>query len=269
MKRQGRLNLTQFLENGTVKKTAVVKEESRPYRLKREAWALSLAKHYGLNVPDVLDYSLDTEGNEVLILEKIDGVTLDKKNIKIRGKALELIGRQMTRLSGVCKKYGWIDPDKLTGTHETWELFLLFFVQTYGKRLMENNLLSKKRLEIIVNKVKSLNSNLISPCLIHRDIKFRNIIRSNNGKIWIIDWENAILGDSTFELAVFSARNGRNNYWRKLSDGYNLKPHLLENSLYDLYESLALIGLISFLNKHGLYFKDKLENLNKLIDKNI
>ena len=84
---------------------------------------------------------------------------------------------------------------------------------------MENNLLSKKGLEIVVNKINSLDSNLIYPYLIHRDIKFRNIIYSNNGKIWIIDWENAILGDPLFELAVFSARNGRNNFWRKLSEG--------------------------------------------------
>ena len=269
MKRQGRLNLTQFLENGTVKKTAVIKEESRPYRLRREAWALRLAKSHGLNVPKVLDYFLDSNSNEVLILEKIDGTTLDKKNVKIRGKALGLIGQQMMRLSNVCKKYGWIDPDKLTGTHETWKSFLLSFAQTYGKRLAENNLLSKKRLEIVVNKTNNLNLNLTSPYLIHRDIKFRNIIRSSSGNIWIIDWENAILGDPLFELAVFSARNGRNNFWRKLSEGYNLKTQLLKYSSYDLYESLALIGLVSFLNKHSLCFKDKLENLNKLIDKDI
>ena len=70
---------------------------------------------------------MDSDSNEVLILEKIDGVTLDKKNIATRGRALGLIGQQMMRLSNVCEKYGWIDPDKLTGTHETWELFLLFF----------------------------------------------------------------------------------------------------------------------------------------------
>ena len=266
MERQGRLNLTQFLKNGTVKKTGIIKEENRPHRLKREAWALDVAKSQGLNVPSVLDYFLDNASNEVLILEKIEGVTLDKKNIKIRGKALGLIGQQMMRLSGVCKKYGWIDPDSLTGTYETWKSFLLFFAQTYGKRLVDSNLLSEKRLQRVTNKINNFNLNLPFPYLIHRDIKLGNIIYSDDGNVWIIDWENAILGDPLFEMAVFGARNGRNNFWRELLRGYNVEIHKLNYFVYNLYEALSLIGLVSFLHKHSLNFKDKIKRLNLLID---
>lgn len=265
MERKGRLNFTQFLPNGTVKKTAIIKEENRPHRLKREAWALNVAKSRGLNVPKVLDYFLDSDSNEVLILEKIEGNTLDNQKVDVRERAMSLIGQQMLKLSNVSKKYGWIDPDKLVGTHGRWELFLLFFAETYGKRLVDNNLLSEKKLQRVINKINNSNLSLPFPYLIHRDIKHSNIICSYDGNIWIIDWENAILGDPLFEIAVFGAGNGRSNLWRELLRGYNFEIHELDYFVYDLYETLALIGLVSFLHKHSLDFKDKIKKLNSLI----
>lgn len=265
MERKGRLNLTQFLKNGTVKKTGLIKEENRPYRLKREAWALGVAKSQGLNVPKVLDYFLDAVGNEVLILEKIEGNTLDKQKVEIREKALSSIGQQMMRLSNVSKRYGWIDPDKLTGVYETWELFLLSFAKVYGKRLVDANLLNEKRLQKVINKINDSNLSLSFSYLIHRDIKLSNIIYSDDGNVWIIDWENAILGDPLFEIAVFGARNGHGCLWRELLRGYSPEIYKSNHFLHDLYESLALIGLISFLFKYQLDFKDKIKRLNLLI----
>lgn len=265
MERKGRLNFTQFLPNGTVKKTAVIKEENRPYRLKREAWALNVAKSQGLNVPKVLDYFLDSDSNEVLILEKIEGNTLDNQKVDVRERAMSLIGQQLVKLSNVSKKYGWIDPNKMTGTHDQWKSFLLFFAETYGKRLVDSNFLSQKGMQRVINKINNSNLSLPFSFLIHRDIKFSNVICSYDGKIWIIDWENAILGDPLFEIAVFGARNGRGNLWRELLSGYNFEIHKLNYSVYDLYETLALIGLVAFLYKHSLCFKDKIKKLNALI----
>lgn len=266
MERKGRLNLTQILSDGTVKKTGLIKEENRPYRLKREAWALGVAKSQGLNVPKVLDYFLDSIGNEVLILEKIEGSTLDNQKLEIREKAMGLIGQQMMRLSNVSKKYGWIDPDKLIGAYETWKSFLLSFAKIYGKRLTERGLLNEKRLQKIINKINDSDLSLPFPCLIHRDIKLSNIIYSDDRNVWIIDWENAILGDPLFEISVFGARNGHGSLWRELLRGYGLEIHKLNHFAYDLYETLALVGLIAFLSKHRLNFKDKIKRLNLLIN---
>lgn len=265
MERKGRLNLTQFLENGTVKKIALVKEKNRPHRLKREKWALELAKSRGLNVPGVLDYFLDSDGNEVLILEKIDGVTLDRQDSKIREMAMRLAGQQMLKLADACKKYGWIDPYKLTGTYNTWKLFLISFAQVYGQRLVETKLLNLNKLKKIIKRINELDFNFSSPFLIHRDIKLENIIYSAKEDVWIIDWENAILGDPIFELAVFSARNGRNGLWKNLLVGYGFEISKNNCLLYEMYETLALIGLISFLYKNNINYEDKVSRLNAMV----
>ena len=71
--RKGRLNNTEFINNDVIRKVAITQEVVRPYRLKVEAWALSQAKSRGVNTPRVLDYYRDSEGREVLVLERIHG----------------------------------------------------------------------------------------------------------------------------------------------------------------------------------------------------
>lgn len=62
--RRGRLNEVRFVASGVIRKIAIAKESKRPTRLKVEEWALSIARKYGVNVPRVLDYFVNSAGQE-------------------------------------------------------------------------------------------------------------------------------------------------------------------------------------------------------------
>ena len=66
----------------------------------------------------------------------------------------------------------------------------------------------------------------LNPC--HNDLWGENIIKDKNGKIWIVDWEYATMGDKHFDIAYFmeayyldenqckiflNAYNSYDNYW--------------------------------------------------------
>lgn len=51
-----------------------------------------------------------------------------------------------------------------------------------------------------MNKLVTRMSRL-NPC--HNDLWWQNIIKDKNGKIWIVDWEYATMGDKHFDLAFF------------------------------------------------------------------
>lgn len=53
-----------------------------------------------------------------------------------------------------------------------------------------------KLMNSLITKMGALNP-------VHNDIWWENLIKDENGKIWIIDWEYATMGDKHFDLAFF------------------------------------------------------------------
>ena len=81
-------------------------------------------------------------------------------------------------------------------------------------------------------------------------------------KYWIVDWENSLMGDQLFDLAVYSAKFGRDRLWEGLADGLgNLG---IESDKYKLYEVIALIGTIDFYRKQGINYSQKVRKLLRL-----
>lgn len=66
----------------TVTKTAVGVETARPKRLEIEAFAMSKAGEHGLDVPKVIQYGINEDGKEFLIMEKIGGVNVASPEIQ-------------------------------------------------------------------------------------------------------------------------------------------------------------------------------------------
>ena len=95
----------------------------------------------------------------------------------------------------------------------------------------ENNLRKrvKKYLDIIHDKTKStpelvknyseatsllLQKDHFSPC--HNDLWWENILKDQNGKLWIVDWEYATMGNKHFDLAYFIESLELNSKQRKI-----------------------------------------------------
>ncbi len=262
--RKGRINNTQF-QGDVFVKTAIRIESSKRLRLKREKWSLLIAKERGVRVPEVIEYYVDKNGREVLKLKKIDAQILLHFPVSRQVEIMRRVGTEMLKLKSISKNFGWPHPETMKGEYKSWNLFLYDFVKTYGGKLTNHYIIDEKIVSNLLQELKQFDFNIQNSDLIHRDIKPNNILCSKDlSNFWIIDWENTLLGDQLFDIAVFGANYGHNRLWRGLIDGFD-KPSI-QSKKYKLYEMISLIGTIDFYREHQMsYFKNTktLRNLAK------
>jgi serine/threonine protein kinase len=260
--RKGRLNVIEFVNKKIIRKIGIVREESRPHRLKTEAWALSQARLKGVNTPEVLDYYQDSEGREVLELERIYGKHLSLCTSQDNADSLQKVGFQMSLLNNISTNYGFINPRYMIGESENWKSFISLYVRKYGTLLVREKILTKNSLCKVYKAVEEIDLNISTPYLVNRDIKPSNIIRDDNGKIWIVDWENVILGDPLYDVAIFGVKYGHGILWKNLVEGYKLD---ISSPKYMLYEIIGLIGIIDFYQKNQIRYYGRVKQLCNLI----
>lgn len=263
--RKGRLNITKITDEKVIK-VGIVKEKARPCRLKVEGWALAqAAKRKGVNVPKVLDYYRDTEGREVLVLQRIEGKSFSLRNSQENIESMFSVGSQMRLLSDLGEGFGWIDPVSLAGSSKNWKSFLSFYVSKYGARLVRKDIIDSKLLLKLHRVLEKTDLEISISYLVNRDLKPSNIMQDDRGEIWILDWEDVILGDPLYDLAVFGARYGHIPLWESMVEGYGLDVSLPK---YALYEVLSLVGMVDFeYNHHMTTYPHRREQLNDLISR--
>lgn len=260
-KRKGRLNTTEF-KDGIVIKTSHQNEQNRPYRLRREATILRELQGRHINVPMLIDYEITDDGRERMILKRIEGKNLYNAQKFVKPWALNSVGGQLRSLEGVFRGYGWLDVDTGEGMFPSWKSFLDYFFRRYGNNLVFSGCLKREDFDFILRELLDLTFSCVGSSIVHRDIKIGNILFGNDGRIWILDWENAILGDSKFDLAQFSANYGRRDLWRSFSDGFGLVDLGRE---YILYEIIVLVSAIDFCIKFRVPFRQRLQRLERRI----
>jgi len=241
-------------------------ESVRPKRLFIEGFAMKKLEKYGLAVPKVLDYGHLIDGREYLKTELINGKVVTSKNLPISlFNIYKDIGSQFRKIPLEFKSFGWINPETLEGEFSTWKEYLCDFVQKYGLRLCKLNLLEKNDIDIILKQVEIL-PNLMSAGLIHRDLKPENIIfNPENKKIYILDWENVILGDPIFDIAILKTNHKNENIYRGFIKGFLNRPlNNIEKKSINLYSIIAAIGILNFNLKNNLSL-DGLYTINKQI----
>lgn len=172
------------------------------------------------------------------------------------------VGRQMALLNQSTSGYGWIDATTFQGYSETWNEFLLSYVNTCGSRLSETKIVDQESVAKAVAIARGTDLTLNSPCLLHRDLKLTNFLVDEKGKMWIIDWENAILGDPLYDLAIVGAREGHNFVWQNLVKGRLLE---VDSPRYQLYETLALFGFLDFGRRYDQQYEWLRKRLVKLL----
>jgi len=258
-----RKNVIEIVNEEIVRKISIVQEKDRPHRLKIEAWALSQARRGGINVPRVIDYYVDRNGREVLTLERIYGKPLRRKITKDTVDSLFDVGIQMNSvLLDASLNYGWIDSISMSGINKSWPSFLRFYTKKFGEQLVKSGIIEERILQKIFNAIDSINLEISAPFLVNGDIRFPHLIRDKSGKVWIVDWENVILGDPLWDLAFFGTRYGHGILWKAFGSGYRLS---FLPPKYTLYEIIALVGTIAFFQKHRIKYQGKLKKLLQLV----
>ena len=260
--RRERKNLIEFVDKTSVRKISMLRESNRPQRLQIESWILSQIRMRKINVPKVLDYYRNSRDQEVLVMERIYGQPISLVAPKEKREAMLEIGPQMVQLANIASNYGWIDPASFAGNSNSWRMFILNYVKTYGERLFSSNIISRKDLDVVYRLIESLDIEISKSFLLNRDFRLSHFLRDDYGKIWILDWENAILGDPLYDLAIFAARYGEGTLWQNLKTGYSF-GHLPPK--YYLYKIVALIGIIDYCQKNRIEYSGRMKKLMKSI----
>lgn len=264
--RRGRLNIVEFIDEKNIRKTGIIKEITRPYRLKVEGWALSQARSRGVNVPFVIDYYQDESEREVIIFEKIQGRSLLLRASQEHAQYLFSVGRQLALLAKdiISVNYGWINPISMVGSNDSWKSFVLSYAQKYGNRLVQLRIIKESDMQKLYEYIDYADLKISGPRLINRDIKPSNIIVGENGKVWIVDWENVLLGDPLYDLAIFGVKYGHGILWENLMKGSCFDASVPK---YALYEIIGLIGIIDFYQKHCVNCCGRQEQLHKFVER--
>ena len=261
-KRRGRLNITGLIDNEKMYKIAAVKEQKKPNRLEIECWALIQAKKLGINVPQVIDYYRNDKGQEVLILERINGGHIYHFTSQEKIFYMRSVGSQMMSLVNPSEGFGWINSQSKKGISSKWGHFICSYAEIYGRRLVNIDVISGDNLKKVIKMLSVLDLDIKIPYLVNRDIKPGNILRDAEEKIWIVDWENVILGDPLYDLAIFGGSYGHGFLWEGLSQGYGLS---VSSSKYRFYQIVALFGIIDFCVKYKVPYLRRQQRLQYLL----
>lgn len=263
--RVGRLNTTTLLNETTIQKVAHVVEADRQIRLGIEAWALSVAKQRGLDVPTVYSYSRDRDGCEMLMMERIKGTPLERvPDYKARARAMFEVGKQLCNLESVSSTFGWIHPETHVGSHPSWRQFLVDYVDRFAGILAQYGLLASDLGQKLLQMTRDLDDSLKQASLVHRDVKPGNLILRSNGGVAIIDWENAIFGDSIYDVALYEVREGQSLASSEFARGSQTET---SSQRYRLYGAIALLGMTDFQREYRGDAESQAARLGELIER--
>lgn len=195
------------VDSGTVTKIAVGFETARPKRLEIEAYAMSKAYEYGLDVPKVREYGTNDAGQEYLIMEKIEGVSVASPELPTPLENVYInLGGRFSIIPPEHNTFGWITSGSHTGNHPTWPSFLIEHVQKYASGLRNRGSIDSPTTDQIVMLVENQTPNISRASLVHRDLKPLNLMLNNSGAVCVLDWECSMLGDPLFDAGVLHSR---------------------------------------------------------------
>jgi fructosamine-3-kinase len=153
-------------------------------------------------------------GTSFLLETFIEGVKLKTiSEARLRGRVLNQLGLALKKIHSVSTKgYGRFEQKEdgeFVGSFECWSEF---FQQVFGRRwewAKEENLLTRQVVETIdtlYDKVKPYINKFDTPCLLHGDLCYDNIIIKPDGignydLSGIVDFCDALSGDPLFDLA--------------------------------------------------------------------
>jgi len=257
-----RKNIIEFTDHGVVRKVSMLKESVRLQRLEVESWVLSQIRRRGINVPRVLDYYRNSSNQEVLVLERVYGQPLSVNPPQQKRGAMLEIGPQMLQLCNIAPNYGWIDPVSMMGSYNSWRTFITDYTQVYGGRLSTAGILSQEDLSMIYESIVDADIEMSEPFLLNRDFRLSHFLKDNCGKVWVIDWENAILGDPLYDSAIFAVRYGEGMLWQNLMSGYGLDYLPFK---YQLYKIIALIGIIDYCRINKMDYSGRMKKFMRLM----
>jgi len=182
-------------------KELIVRISSKPNRLQfflKEQWAVRKAREFGVPVPEILEVGNELEGMPYMILEKISGQAADMCGNRLQTlQSLATYTRKINSIptSGFGHVFDW-SKNRLSRS-TTWLSFLEdeFGIADRLELFRKQRIFVGQKLRRIESSIRDLKKLDFVPRLNHGDIRLKNVILDEAGKIKaIIDWENCLSG---------------------------------------------------------------------------
>jgi aminoglycoside phosphotransferase (APT) family kinase protein len=216
------------------------------HSFQKEQWAVAKAKEKGIPVPDILEVGNDIIPFPYMISKKIKGdVAIHHENrleiIKEIGRYAALIHTIPTNNFG--HVFDW-SPNTLS-KNKTWKEYLDVELNVNERLdvMRKNKILSPLMIGKITNELKKMRRWKQSPCLHHGDLRLKNVMVNEKGKITaILDWENCIstIG-SYWDTSIALHDLSIDAQWRYL-DGYGLP----DKKISEMSAAIKVFNLLNY-----------------------
>lgn len=230
------------------------------YFVNAEVWANNAAKKKGINVCDL---EITNNGYDIACpkIDFDDSCAIDDRYIYDLAQTLKKLHSIRT------SKFGPINGAKnnaLQGLHNKWEHYLSLNLGIHLDYLEDNgsiNLLQSKEIFYYIGDGCSNDFEDYSDSrLLHGDLNDKNI-KYKDGKLYLIDWEDAICGDPAYDLAYWATSHSdeqRKLLWKTYFGEYG-GPNDYYFWIY--YLRISVMKLVVL---HKLGYKDLRKGQNRI-----
>ena len=160
----------------------------------KEQWAVEQAKEKGVPVAEILEVGNEIIGTPYMLQEKLDGE--EAPNHPDRLNILKDLGAYAKTIHSIkTNNYGQVfdwSKNRLSKNNK-WKNYLIeeWKVPERINMLQKSGLLKREKLGKLKAAIKKIEKWNFSPSLNHGDLRLKNVIVNEKGKILaIIDWEN-------------------------------------------------------------------------------
>jgi len=225
----------------------------------KEQWAIQKASEAGVPVPEILEVGDGVIPMPYMLQEKVEGT--EAINHPDRLEILRKLGKYAHTIhsiptEGFGSVFNW-SKNKLS-KKKTWTEFLekeLMFAE--GLKFLEvNSIFSKKKIKRLGSEFERIKRWKISPSLNHCDLRLKNVIVSDEGKIKaLIDWENCSSNCAPYWDLSIALHDLSIDGKQKFLEGYDLDIEEFSKRAYSL-TAFNIINYIPALQRI-IFKKDK------------
>ena len=224
----------------------IANSERSLHNFLKEQWVVQTVGQIGVPVSEILEVGNEIVPLPYMLQEKVAGTeAVDHPN---RGEILFELGKYAKLIhsvptNGFGNNFDW-SRNKLSKNH-TWSDFLQNELEVNDRlRFLEKQgLLAKLKVKKLASQFKKIERWKVAPTLNHCDLRLKNVIVNEQGKILaIIDWENcssniAPYWDFSIALHDLSIDNKQ-----KFLEGYGLDYEAFERNAF----ALTAFNLINY-----------------------
>jgi hygromycin-B 4-O-kinase len=212
----------------------------------KEQWAVSKAKEKGIPVAEILEVGSEIISTPYMLQRKLEGT--DAMHHPDRHQVLHDLGRYAQLIHSIPTSnfgdvFDW-SQNKLS-KNKTWKEFLNNELAFAGRlQVIEKlNILTKPHLKKFISQFHAIEKWKDTPCLNHGDLRLKNVIASDNGKILaIIDWENCMSNIAPYWDLSIALHDLSIDEKQCFLDGYGISPEAFEK----MSHAIRTINIINY-----------------------